>query len=673
MEPVEYSLQFPRQPVSAGEARRQVAEVLGASAGIDDEGVVDAIRVVVSELVTNAVRHAAGNEIDVIVIIGGGVVRLEVGDASDVAPRPCTQDTGQEGGRGLFLIKALAARSGVTVLSEGGKRCWAEMELPGQQSSERQAVILSAGLGTRIAIVSRGRPKATVTTGARPVLVSQLRQLYTAGVRHFVVVHAPGDNRHVQALVDQVFAGADLNVRLVLQSVPLGPLDALAKAAPHLLPGGDVTLVLGDTLIGDLAELPADSVAVGRAGAARDFCVVGTDDDGRILAYTDKPDQDTATERAVVGVYRFGDGQLLCELLADPGRDTELSALLRAYGARRALTAVPVDVWWDLGSYDRYVAANRMALTGRAGHSFAVTDDGTVVKRGDGALMAAQARWYRNLPDTALGLAPRLLGEGEGWYRIELVDYPSLAELLLFEPLPEATWRLVLQRLIDVVESRLWAPTRRTDPGLRAWCERKYVEKTEQRLASWKGWTRIRDERLTVNGMQLPAFAEVWPAAVDALRALAATAGQSSLVHGDMTFSNVLLARGYGTFKLLDPGTTFSDTDGGDVRYDIAKLRQSYAGGYDTFREDLFTLRRTEPTVWDLRVFPRPSALTAVGDAVIAEAGFVLIEVRLLEAVQFLSMVPLHHENPDRQCALYARGLQLLVSVLEGQAHAVRV
>ncbi|MFJ9174953.1 sugar phosphate nucleotidyltransferase [Streptomyces sp. NPDC102360] len=649
----------------------------GMDGGIDDEAVVDAIQVVVSELVTNAVRHAAGDEIDVSVAIGCGVVRLEVGDASDVVPRRCAQDTGQEGGRGLFLVEALATRSGVTVLPEGGKRCWAEIELPDEQVHERQAVILSAGLGTRIAIVSRGRPKATVTTGARPVLVSQLRQLYAAGVRHVAVVHAPGDDRHVQALVDQVFAGADLHIRLVPQPTPLGPLDALAQAAPHLMPGGDVTLILGDTLIGDLEELPADSVAVGRAGAARDFCVVGTDADGRILAYTDKPDQDTATERAVVGVYRFADCRLLRTLLADPdpdpGRDTELSALLRKYGAQRSLTAVPVDVWWDLGSYDRYVAANRLSLTGRAGHSFAVTDDGTVVKRGDGALMAAQARWYRSLPDTALGLAPRLLGEGEGWYRIELVDYPSLAELLLFEPLPEATWRLVLRRLIDVVESRLWAPTRREDPGLRAWCERKYVEKTEQRLASWKGWTRVRDERLTVNGVELPAFGEVWPAAVDALRGLAATAGHGSLVHGDMTFSNVLLARGYGTFKLLDPGTTFSDTVGGDIRYDLAKLRQSYAGGYDALREDLFTLRRPNSTNWDLRVFPRPSALAPAGDAVVTEAGFALDEIRLLEAVQFLSMVPLHHENPDRQCALYARGLQLLVSVLEGQAHAVRV
>ncbi|MBC9717998.1 NTP transferase domain-containing protein [Streptomyces sp. TRM66268-LWL] len=670
-------LRLPRQPASAGAARHAIVERLTAHGVVRDGDVRDALRLVVSELVTNAVCHTVGDEVVVAVAADRHRVRVEVGDLCSALPRRREPEAEDEHGRGLLLVEALAARHGVSPTAEG-KRCWAELDLPehevpGQAQPQRQAVILSAGFGTRIAIVSRGRPKATVTTGARPVLVSQLQQLHAAGVRHFVIVHAPGDDRQIRTLVEQVFAGAGFELRLVVQAVPYGPLNALAQAAPYLLPDGDVTLVLGDTLIGDLGALPPDSVAVSRVEAAQDYCVVGTDDAGRIIAYADKPQGAELSQHAVVGVYRFADSRRLRTLLSDEvPPQAELSVILRAYGAQRPLSAVPVELWWDLGSYDRYVTANRTSLSGRADHSFAVTDDGTVVKRGDGTLMAAQAGWYRSLPDTAAGLAPRLLGEGEGWYRIELMDYPSLAELLLFEPLPAATWRHVLARLLQVMESRLWAPTRRTDSGAAEWCERKYVDKTEQRLASWKHWDRVREERLVVNGVQLPAFDEVWPSAGNALRSLAATSGSSSLVHGDMTFSNILLTRGFGTFKLLDPGTTFSDTWGGDVRYDLAKLRQSYAGGYDALREDLFTLHRATPTSWALQVFPRPSPIAQVGDDLIAEAGFDIDEVRLLEATQFLSMVPLHHENSDRQYALYARGLMLLAAVLEGQPHALR-
>jgi hypothetical protein len=40
-----------------------------------------------------------------------------------------------------------------------------------------------------------------------------------------------------------------------------------------------------------------------------------------------------------------------------------------------------------------------------------------VTKLGEPSLIAAQARWYRELPDTAAGLAPRLFEAGDGWHR----------------------------------------------------------------------------------------------------------------------------------------------------------------------------------------------------------------------------------------------------------------
>lgn len=159
--------------------------------------------------------------------------------------------------------------------------------------------------------------------------------------------------------------------------------------------------------------------------------------------------------------------------------------------------------------------------------------------------------------------------------------------------------------------------------------------------------------------------------AVARLRAVAATATHSSVIHADMTFSNILLARGFCMFKLLDPGSAFSNRPGGDTRYDLAKLRQSYAGGYDALRENLFRLDHTGVGRWELRVFPRPGPITAPADEVIAAAGYDLVAVRLLEAVQFVSMVPLHHESPDRQLALYLRGLQLLTTLLEGDPNAI--
>jgi anti-sigma regulatory factor (Ser/Thr protein kinase) len=98
-------------------ARRAVTAVL-AGWGFKDADWLDAAAVVVSELVTNAVRH------------GGGCVALaleshdrrvvvSVADGSSVVPR--RRDPDDEGGRGIALIEALS--DGWTVENHrGGKR-----------------------------------------------------------------------------------------------------------------------------------------------------------------------------------------------------------------------------------------------------------------------------------------------------------------------------------------------------------------------------------------------------------------------------------------------------------------------------------------------------------------------------------------------------------------------
>jgi two-component sensor histidine kinase len=84
---------------------------------------VDAATLVVSELVTNAVRHA-GTPVSVRVRLLGSRVRLEVGDGDPRLPQPAT-GTG-ESGRGLRLVTAVARAWGARPTSHG-KVVWAEL------------------------------------------------------------------------------------------------------------------------------------------------------------------------------------------------------------------------------------------------------------------------------------------------------------------------------------------------------------------------------------------------------------------------------------------------------------------------------------------------------------------------------------------------------------------
>ncbi|GLW34152.1 ATP-binding protein [Actinoplanes regularis] len=87
-----------------GAARRAVVAVLGGW-GFRDQDWLDGAAVVVSELVTNAVRHGGGC-VALNVEADGGRVVVSVADGSSVVPR--RRDPDEVGGRGLVLIEALA-------------------------------------------------------------------------------------------------------------------------------------------------------------------------------------------------------------------------------------------------------------------------------------------------------------------------------------------------------------------------------------------------------------------------------------------------------------------------------------------------------------------------------------------------------------------------------------
>ncbi|MFD8980155.1 SpoIIE family protein phosphatase [Streptomyces sp. NPDC059564] len=92
------------------------------------EELSDSLELLVSEVVTNAVRYAERPV--TLRLLRTDVLRCEVGDDSPQLPRQRRARDTDEGGRGLFLVNRLARRWGATRLSSG-KVVWFELALPG--------------------------------------------------------------------------------------------------------------------------------------------------------------------------------------------------------------------------------------------------------------------------------------------------------------------------------------------------------------------------------------------------------------------------------------------------------------------------------------------------------------------------------------------------------------
>ncbi|MEW2180123.1 SpoIIE family protein phosphatase [Streptomyces sp. NPDC005406] len=96
------------------------------------EATVEATELIVSELVTNAVRY--GTPPLHLRLLLDRALTCEVHDTSPVAPHLRHARTVDEGGRGLFIVSQLATHWG-TRYSADGKALWTEQEVPADEGS----------------------------------------------------------------------------------------------------------------------------------------------------------------------------------------------------------------------------------------------------------------------------------------------------------------------------------------------------------------------------------------------------------------------------------------------------------------------------------------------------------------------------------------------------------
>ena len=113
-------------PGAVAEARRWAA---GVTRGLLDPDQAQSLRLIVSELVTNALRHGAeGERIDLAVTPKPEFLCVQVtDDGPGIAPRPRALETDDEGGFGLYFVEQLTRRWGVT-RENRRTRVWFELD-----------------------------------------------------------------------------------------------------------------------------------------------------------------------------------------------------------------------------------------------------------------------------------------------------------------------------------------------------------------------------------------------------------------------------------------------------------------------------------------------------------------------------------------------------------------
>ncbi|WP_251091359.1 ATP-binding protein [Streptomyces sp. Caat 7-52] len=119
---------FPAVTASIAAARHWVRDcVEGFGGPLRRHPVIQTAELLVSELITNAIRHGTGPPL-IRLTWTGRLLRIAVSDYSDRQPRIRATANTEPGGFGMQLLERLALRWGVTP-RHPGKTVWAELSL----------------------------------------------------------------------------------------------------------------------------------------------------------------------------------------------------------------------------------------------------------------------------------------------------------------------------------------------------------------------------------------------------------------------------------------------------------------------------------------------------------------------------------------------------------------
>lgn len=135
-----------------------------------------------------------------------------------------------------------------------------------------------------------------------------------------------------------------------------------------------------------------------------------------------------------------------------------------------------------------------------------------------------------------------------------------------------------------------------------------------------------------------------------------------TVIHGDTTFSNIMVGRS-GKIKLIDPRGVFGSTKlYGDPRYDWAKLYYSAIGNYDSINSRKFSVY---PSVENIKTSIESNGYDVFEDMILERSGIGKREMLILQVTIWLSLTGYVKEDIDASLYSFYKACELWTQLLE--------
>lgn len=427
---------------------------------------------------------------------------------------------------------------------------------------------------------------------------------------------------------------------------------------------------LADTLVDN--QLDGDSIAYVREESISKKWTYIVENKGVIEEIINKKEYVNPDKRMLlfVGVVSISDIPHFYECLKKwIGKDgVSLFNALQEYSLAHPFDFVEALHWLDCGHPDEYFNS-QLSVKAREFNHMSFDKNRGILKKtsSDEKKFKGEIEWYSKLPPQIAYVAPRIfsysLNPNNLFVEMEFYSYPTILELYLYGHLDMSEWDKILGKIKFILDD--FARFKINDDGIKESLCDMYCVKTVERLEKLRqdqNFSRFFDEYIIVNGVRYRNLSQIIEMMPSIVKEHLMSKNEFCIIHGDLCFANMLIDDKHNFVKLIDPRGNFGKYDiYGDQRYEIAKLFHSVDGKYDYIIKDMFELDVNENDIEFKIIDERPFSLFELMKKRFAPLiGDEEKNIEIIEALLFLSMIPLHAENPRHQYAMLATGLEIL-------------
>lgn len=502
-------------------------------------------------------------------------------------------------------------------------------------------IVQAGGKGTRLGYLTKNKPKALVPVENLPMLFHLFRKYPD---KRFVII---ADYKK-EVLHDYLETFADVKYQIV-DATGTGTCAGL-KQAIELIPEKEaIMLIWSDLILPKKWELPEEYKG---SNPSNDYVGLSETFPCRWKYENGEFSEQSSTEYGVAGFFLFTDKSKI----EDVPESGELVRWMKEN--ERSYKTVGIGGTKEFGILEEY---NKLAEE-KCRPFNKITIEGNILTKeaanfqGE-KLAKRECAWYEKARELNISVIPKIYQisplkmefiKGKNIYECDALSYTD--KLHILESLTYALKKLhESEKAVKDTFS----------------LKEAYFTKTFYRLAKIQDLVPFaRDRKIVINGKNCRNIYYYKRELEQALEKLNKTCEEFAFIHGDCTFSNLMVREDMEPV-LIDPRGYFGYQElYGDVRYDWAKMYYSIVGNYDKFNLKKFRLQIGETADEGVHIQIESNRWEDMENDFFKLTGADEKEIKLLHAVIWLSLTTYAWQDYDSVCGAFYNGLWYLEDVL---------